>query len=61
MKAVIALAALATLGSAPAQEATQVIGNWTVKKTVDSFSDAKRGIAHTAIDTKAGTIAVKCD
>jgi hypothetical protein len=61
MRALLAIGALLAAGAAVAQSAETKVGNWTVKKTVDGFSDEKRGIAHTSIETKTGTLAVKCD
>lgn len=44
-----------------AQDTETKVGSWTVKKTVDSFSDAKRGISNTAMDPAKGIMLVKCD
>lgn len=61
MKVLIAMAALTVAGSASAQETKTKVGSWLVTKTVDGFSDKKRGIAHTEILPKTGTLAIKCD
>lgn len=60
MKLIIAAGLLAIASAAGAQDTTTKVGSWSVKRTVDSFSDAKRGIAMTEVTT-AGTIVVKCD
>ena len=60
MNGLIIIGAALAAGSALAQSSSTTVGNWSVDKTVDGFSDAKRGIAMTK-PAKDGAIVVKCD
>lgn len=61
MRGVIAAAMMLSVTPALAQDTETKVGSWSIKKTVDSFSDAKRGISMTALVPAKGVMVVKCD
>lgn len=57
----LTLGVLLWLGGAAINQAAETkAGQWVIKDTSDGFSDAKRGIAHTPIESD-GVFVVKCD